>query len=436
MAHVNRKSLEYVMVGTALNVLDVWLPIYAELVGEHVNARAVVVFPFPWILQTPPHDDVLVILADDLGVECIVIFEQVGMRFVTVSAAMKFVRKKPLRLLAAFVGAMYRRRFGSGISAALAKMSSIAAIERIDSKEWQASRLLLFDWTHGATGGIYGDWFSNSEFIWCFASNHAGYPIMHSDCSELVGQAISPSVRARTTALVSKKGSRPVEGLRVKYCGLARHDARWLHLIVAASREMHPLPPKPLVLFSRGFGSGWLGKTTTYGRDERTQIIRTAHDVAQRLGLHLVIKLHPQEINDIESILGKTDQAAPTYSVSAGHPLHLALDSLASLIISTSVVADCLRVGSVPIDILDVGSTESTPSGDHPTKLFTRELQLLKVVTGPEDLETALKSLVESNCWIERRLRMTVPEPLHVGYTNVLVSASKAAKCAAKEISL
>lgn len=427
---------EYVIAGTALNMLDIWMPVVSEIRSNTRSTKFCVFVPYVWMLKIPPTDDVLVRLADEEEVECIIVLGNLHLRFERVSSAMRFAKSKRRLRVAQLIKRAYRSTPMSRALVSLAlKGLGVIAVQDVSSSNWQTSRTLLFDWGHGGAEGIYGSWFRENHFKRCFAASHAVFPLITDELLQVVGESFATSVSSKTTAIASTTHHVVAEGgPEVFLSPLPRHDAAWINRVVRTSREMHSIPKSSIVLFSRAYGSGWLGKTLTDGRDERAAIIDRLHQAALELDLHLLIKQHPQERNDIDQILGKPKQGAQSWSISAAHPLHLATDCLASFVISTTVVADCLRIGRLPVDVLDLGTTRSTPHGPHPHCLLTRRDGVLAQVSTKSELIDLLRAAASGKEQMRIRTEDFLPQLTADAYLRYLLFAPNAASAVAHVI--
>lgn len=427
---------EYVIAGTALNMLDIWMPVVSQMRRHNEFTRFCVFVPYVWMLKIPPADDVLVRLADEEEVECIIAVGDMHLRFWRTSSAMKFAKSKKRLRVAQLLGKVYRKTPAMRALAILSLRGlGVIAVLDASSPDWQSNRTLLFDWGHGGAEGIYGSWFRENNFKRCFAASHAVFPLVAGELSRVVGESFSTSVASKTTAIVSTKHHGVTErGPEILLSPLPRHDAAWIDRVVQTSREMHRIPKKSIVLFSRAHGSGWYGKTLTDGRDERTAIIGLLHQAALELNLHLLIKQHPQERNDIQQILGESKHGVQSWSISAAHPLHLATDCLASFVIATTVVADCLRIGRLPVDVLDLGTTSSTPNGPHPHCLLTRRDGAFAQASTKNELIDLLRVAASGREEVQIKTEDLLPQHTADYYRKYLLFAPDAARTVARAI--
>lgn len=389
-------TIEYVILGTAMNMLDVWLPVVLGSDNRNQGeVRIVVVVPYHWVLERVQPDDILVEMADAAKVQCILVSGNAGIRFASISEARMSlfgsksssgsVQSAPLANFVTQLRKMLRRL----MRRLMKRYWAWTRDEQISAKDWQTGRVLLYDWSLAGMGGICGGWFSENSFAAAYAANHAVIPVMATDTTS-PGLGFSDSVRKRTLFAVHNHMDQDVPGVAVLKSGIARHDSQWLETLCRYSRERHSVSTKDIVLFSRGTGSGWPSLTGESGVARRADILRAVFGVTRTLNLRLLVKLHPTEENNLHEIL-PSESAGHAWSVTVAHPLQLAQDAGSCLVIASSVVADCLRAGVIPIDVL---SLEIESDMDTPL-LYSRQNSLVRIARSVTDLESLIAEAIQ-----------------------------------------
>ncbi len=317
-------SRTYLFAGTAMNVLDDWLPIAFHLQSMDSRAQFELLIPFSWILKSDDLKD-LEVIAEELFSRVYVANGATARVFPSLAIARKSLKGQLRHKL------RRSREFGGRVD--------------ISSALWQRSRTLMFDWTHHSAEGPLGEWFLNNSFASCVAICHGPVP-------DFVDQAVShgPDRRHFSTSTWEKTlfiGSNAVRfhgSARYLVVGIPRHSPSWqayLRSRFGFDGSGHT------VLFSR--------PADNYPRRFQTQQVRefgyqVVFDAARELGHHLQIKRHPHEI-DGWAPAEATRLSAREWNWSQLSSMSL-LQSTSSVALFQSMVAlDCIATGSVAVSV-------------------------------------------------------------------------------------
>ncbi|MEX0741465.1 MAG: hypothetical protein WD079_01625, partial [Phycisphaeraceae bacterium] len=133
--------------------------------------------------------------------------------------------------------------------------------------------------------------------------------------------------------------------------------------MIAASQEAHVIPTGPNVtLLSRP------SRNALLPRHRKIAALRTIHEViADDLGYHLLIKLHPKETDRrVFTEAFPPDSMGKTWQFSRAHPWHLASHSEFAICFASGVPIDLIRLKVPTIAYLDLEGLASFDVPDAP----------------------------------------------------------------------
>lgn len=314
----------YLFAGTAMNVLDDWLPIAVHLQSMNSKAKFEMLIPFSWILKSDNLKD-LEVISEEL-VSCVYVADGANARVYPSLAIARQSMKGQL-----WAKLLRSRGFGGQID--------------ISSALWQRSRTLLFDWTHHAAEGPLGDWFLSNSFASCVAICHGPVP-------DFTDQADAHGPNRRHFSAGTWEKTLFIGSNAVRFPGDARH--------IAVGIPRHS-PSWQAYLRSR-FGFDGSGHTVLFSRPPddyprrfQTQQVRefgyqVVRDATQRLGHHLLIKRHPHEI-DGWSPLEVTNFSAADWSWSQTSSMSLLQSVSLAALFQSMVALDSIAAGSIAISL-------------------------------------------------------------------------------------
>lgn len=142
-----------------------------------------------------------------------------------------------------------------------------------------------------------------------------------------------------------------LDDARMRVVGIPRHDGDWAARVAAASVAQHGTGHEGgAFLVSRPAGSRYLPA------ERRAQALADIHRVVcEEQGLHLVIRLHPKEVDDgsLTASLPRGSEGR-TWSRTLAHPFHLARTARLAIVFHSGLIADLVHLGVPVIERLDV----------------------------------------------------------------------------------
>lgn len=329
------------MMGTALNLLDSWLPIVSGL--SRKGFAGSVIFPYEFIPARADLDDTTLAIAEEIF-ESVWVFSGTRLHhFNSIRAAWqefgptKLESKKPNHSFSKFSWKIWRILLVvAGLVGSLEKYSAKRLINSIPGK------CLLYDITTRTQDKMFHDrveYAATRAGFKIFSLAHGPVPIW----AEQRGPQAIPDEWTHVSHLVHDlRGPNPLRTGRIINAGIPRHDPDWVTSLVAKSREIHGDPPAPYaVLMSHGgHHSGG------FSDESKVRVIEQIGALLRDMGIGLVVKKHP------------TEELSPgtNFSISGAHPLHLLGDARAMIVFLSSTVADGLLLEKPIIQILGIAS--------------------------------------------------------------------------------
>lgn len=337
---------DFLLMGTALNMFDTWLPIISGLSKKGFSGS--VIFSYDFILARADGDDTTLAIADEIF-ESVYVFSRSRLHhFSSIRAAWqefgtsKIEAKKRNMSFSRFLWKIYR--FLLMVAGLLNSIEECHARRLVNSIP---GRVLLYDLTNRTQDKMFHDKVEHAATragFKIFSLPHAPVPVM----AEERGPKAIPDGWTHVSHLVQDwgGGSNPSRTGTIMNQGIPRHDPDWVTSLVAKSREIHGDPPAPYaVLMSHGGGPGY-----SFSEKSKVRVIEHLGALLRDMGIGLVVKRHP------------TEELPPgeNFSVSGAHPLHLLRDARAMIVFLSSTVADGLLFNKPIIQILGITSDFSS----------------------------------------------------------------------------
>lgn len=310
--------------GTAMNLLDDWLPIAAHLQSIDPKAEFELLIPFSWVLKSNDLMD-LEAISKELVSRVYVADGATASVFPSLAIARQFMEGR----IRAKLGRS--RRYGNQVD--------------ISSALWQRSRTLLFDWTHHTAEGPLGEWFQSNSFASCVAICHGPVPdfIDQLDAHGPDRRHFSTEIWKKTLFIGSNAIRFPGDA-RYAVVGIPRHSPSWQKYL---GTRFGFDGSRHTVLFSRPPDSYTRRFQTHQVREFGYQVVSNA---AQALGHHLLIKRHPHEI-DGWTPLDDDHFSSGNWSWAQSSSMSL-LQSVSTVALFQSMVAlDCIAAGSIAVSL-------------------------------------------------------------------------------------
>lgn len=336
---------DFLLMGTALNLLDSWLPIVSGL--RKTGFSGAVLFPYEFILARADGDDTTLAIAEEIF-ESVYVFSRTRLHhFNSIRAAWQefgatnFEPKKPNNSFSGFLGKIWR--------VLLLVAGPVSSIEKYYAKRLTNSipgKVLLYDITNRTQDKMFHDKVEHAATragFKIFSLPHAPVPLM----AEHRGPQVIPDGWTHVSHLTHGLwGPNPLLTGRIINQGIPRHDPDWVTSLVAKSREIHGDPPAPYaVLMSHGGGPGY-----SFSEESKVRVIEQLGALLRDMGIGLVVKKHP------------TEELSPgeNFSISGAHPLHLLGGARGMIVFLSSTVADGLLLDKPIIQILGIASDLSS----------------------------------------------------------------------------
>lgn len=320
--------MRVVVTGTAMNVLDDWLPILHALKNLHPELEAQLFIPFKWILRADPAHD-LEALSEEIFLEVIVEKSPGDFRaFDSIRHARNALKKRRKPRLSSVVRSpIFRHR------------------PPITSTPWQADRILLFDWSHSAASGTLGNWYRDNGFMACFALCHGPVPDFRHNAQNHAPNRdnFSGPVWSKTFFFGADCVAWP-DISRRDNLGMPRHDPQWLKKIGSVSKE---LPAKSLTYISRAednLAPGYLPVGS------RLPLLSWLYAQCRENEAHLVVKRHPHEFTGFGESLPRSEYGN-TWSFANQSALSNILRSEYVAMTHSSVALDAIATGRAPVSL-------------------------------------------------------------------------------------
>ncbi len=355
--------LKVVVVGTAMNVLDDWLPTLYALQETHPELEAQLFIPHRWILKADPTRD-LEMLSEAIFSEVIV--EERHGTFRTYKS-IQHARKESKK-----------RRF-----ATTARGLLLGGSTSVFSARWQRERILLFDWQHSSAEGTLGTWFQDNQFMACFALSHGHVPNFHDTAHVHAPQRsdFSRQVWSKTSFLGTRCLTWP-DGSAGENIGIPRHDAQWIERVASVSEN---LPAKTTTYISRPedeFVPSFLPSGT------REPLIAWLFQQCREHDSYLLVKRHPHEFRSFEGVLPQREYGN-TWSFADQSALSILLQSEYVTMTQSNVALDAIAAARVPISLRRVAW--SLVNVDRPLVATWMEAEaLVWTPETPDDAKSAI----------------------------------------------
>ena len=327
-------QVDFAILGTALNMLDSWLPIADLLVKEGKRGAAIV--PYAFILERASPNDTLVKMADEI-LSSFIVFR--GTRISRYSSLEDAIRESlevsQNKLLKNF---LRRARTLASRILLRSRINQKLVLRNVDHllSRIQGKTLLYDVSNHGRDNSIHNLLARRAagKGFRFFSISHAPVPVWD-------GTTIS--IPQQWTHFCHMQASNDcnlhAESDAVFHVGIPRHDDMWAKRLIEESRNLHGHVIEPnAVLLSHGSG--------TQGFSEKGKVFATRQlkSVLDSLKVELLIKKHPTEIlsTDLKD------------SETRGHPLHILNDSKLAFFFMSSTVADALFLGKPAFQLIDL----------------------------------------------------------------------------------
>lgn len=315
--------MKVVVAGTAMNVLDDWLPIVRELRSIVPELEVEIFIPFRWILNADPTHD-LDRVADEL-VDRLIVEEGSG-------RAISFETVRGARL-GSKRGRLHRK---------LQRLTS--ANVPIQSPNWQQERTLLFDWTHWSADGTLGSWFVQNNFRKCFAINHGPVPnfLLSNHGPQLTNFSADVWKKTHFLGTASVNWRAATEKTVV---GIPRHSTSWMKYLQTIAS---PLPPDSVVYISRAEDSN---SPPFMPPGTRAPVLKWLFSACRERDVHLVVKRHPHEFaHEISGILPRRE-LDHTWSLASDSTVAIAQLARAVAVTHSMVSLDVVAAGKAPVSL-------------------------------------------------------------------------------------
>lgn len=332
---------DFLLMGTALNMLDTWLPVVSGLRERGLSGT--VLFPYAFILERSAVDDTTLSIAEDVFDSVYVFSENRLNWFPSVASAWACFREKPSGEKGSKQALL---KFRAKIRAAFSRIRKFdgRSEESLASQlvETISGRVLLYDVTNRTQDKMFHDYVDSQASLRgfrVFSLPHAPVPIMSGE--DDLGEV--PFGWTHVSHLnASAESHQPAKaGSRIAM-GIPRHDSEWVGRLIARSRRLHSTPKQPyMVLFSHGGGDGY-----SFSDEKKFAVIERLGETLRKMNMRLVVKKHPTEHLS----------SGQNFTLSNAHPLHLIESANAVFVFLTSVVADALYFGKPIIQILEIAS--------------------------------------------------------------------------------
>lgn len=328
----------FLLMGTAVNVLDTWLPIVEEL--SEANCRGTLLLPYSHAIKRSEPDDVLVALGNTKFARVLVQERGVLFEFKTLAAAWTFFNQQ------------FRQRPPRWRNSSAHIISAVAR------------SVLAHRTAHADPGAIVRNF--GGKVLLTDRSNYTGTTAFHDQLIEAAEQhklkifsidhSTVPTIGPPTlhvppdwthfSPLSLPEAAASGDSGNFVRAGVPRHDRSWMTRVTTLSRKIHPnLPQRFALLLSHG-GHPDL----PFSEDSKSKTIKELATVLKGFDLPLVIRKHPTEI---------LPEGGDDYLVSGAHPLHLISDASVMFCFITSTVADGMRLSANMIELLTLARDES-----------------------------------------------------------------------------
>lgn len=377
--HAALKESHFLLLGTALNMFDTWLPIVSELRDKGLSGA--VLFPYEFILARASADDTTLSLAEQLFESVWVVKGNQLHHFSSISAALnQFVRPQ-------FPGTKPGEPVGLLVRKALTLVSQVNLIgnnlQRLRARRIIrdiSGKVLLYDATLRTKQNMFHDAVESEAAragFKIFSISHAPVPLM---ADEIHSENIPSGwthVSHLTQGIQNSQSSGTNEVIK---CGIPRHDPGWVRQVISRSRKLHGDPKQPyVVLLSHGGGQDY-----PFSDEAKVQVIEAIGALLKDKGMNLIVKKHPTEQLD----------PGKDFLLSSAHQLHLLQNAEAMIALITSTVVDGLFMGKPIIQVLGIASGMSHTSAP---RTWAEEVGIAIACDSTRDLDQLLGKLSPQN---------------------------------------